>query len=233
MHECNIYKYTYVMVIMGATEALRFIDVLYKHRLLSRRTIAQYVVDTLLMGKESREGSPGYNEMEERIYAEVFDEMLGRRAHAVDDPSEEAVSPESYFHLRQIIETAVDGRHRLSITDPPWNGFSERAYGEVGNLLGRVGRRYLGLREYRDRMSMDRAMIRAIVIEDGEDAPDDRFDQIRGPESILQDMARIADDMKQAESRMNYEMIDFNDELRLPGIAQGLEDKRPGYRNFN
>jgi len=208
---------------MGAPEALQFLDVLYKHRLLSRRTVAQYVVPTLLESKGTREGTPGYEAMEERVYTEVFDEMLGNIPRAVGNPDEDGVSDEAYFYIRNIIETAVDGTHRLSIHDPPYNGFSREAYREVWDFLGKTGRRYLGIKSYGNRMSMSRSMVHAIIIEDGEDEPDTGFIEITGPEATLHDMKRMEDDMKRAMDEMKWNPDEPWMEPFPPGIDQGVE----------
>ena len=54
----------------------------------------------------------------------------------------------------------------LSIHDPPYHGSSRRVYDEVWDLLGPVGRRYLGIRRYGDRMVMDKPILRLITIDD-------------------------------------------------------------------
>lgn len=228
----NIYIPECQISIMGAPEALQFLDVLYKHRLLSRRTVAQYVVDTLLAGKESREGTPGYAVFEESVYGEIFDEMLGNRMQAGDDPNEEAVSNEAYFYLRKIIETSVDGMHRLSTLDPPYNGFSREAYNEVRDLLGSTGRRYLGIKAYRDRISMGKNMVHAIIIEDGEDGPDNQSIQVTGPEATLQDMKQMEDDMKRAADEMKWEPDEPWMEPFPTGIARGGEGNPRDYGSY-
>ncbi len=221
----NLYKGACQLSIMGATEALQFLDVLYKHRLLSRRTVAQYVVPTLLEGKGLREGTPGYEAMEERVYNEVFDEMLGNIPHAVDDPGEGAVSNESYFYMRKIIATAVDGAHRLSINDPPYNGFSSEAYEEVWSLLGRRGRRYLGIGSYTDRLSMKRSIVHAIIIEDGEgDFPDMSLPLDFGPDApLVSDPPPFADEPQSEVPGSDWKPEEPWMEPFPQSIGQGVE----------
>ena len=166
MVKSDLYKRVRQLLIMGAPEAVTFLDALYRHRILSRRTFAQYVIPTLLQGSITMEGTAGYREMEEAVYQEVFDAMLGRKLPAADDPDEEAVSNYSYFLLRDILQTASDGRHRLSLNDPEFNGFPEEAYREVRGLIDNTTTWYLGLVERYDRLEMKDSMIGAILQED-------------------------------------------------------------------
>jgi len=77
MFERNLYICVCKEFIMGATEALRFLDVLRKEGLLSRQNVAHYVLYSLYAGPEIWEGTPDYGALEESFYRKVFARMLG------------------------------------------------------------------------------------------------------------------------------------------------------------
>ena len=92
---------------MGANEALTFLDALQRHGLLSRRTVAQYVMPALYGSRETKVGTAGYMELEQPLFREVVDEMRSRRPRAADNPDEEAVSNEAAMYLRGLLEIAT------------------------------------------------------------------------------------------------------------------------------
>jgi len=168
MVERNIYKYIGQRLLMGASEALRFLDVLRKHGLLSRRTVAQYVLEPLYAGPEVKEGTPAYQAIEESVYREVFDEMLGNRLPNKGIP-DEPLSCETGDYLRRVIATICDRKHGLSRFDGDYNEYSEQAYEEVRRLLGNAGRRYLGISNKSKRLNPSESMITAIIFDESVD----------------------------------------------------------------
>jgi hypothetical protein len=164
----NVYKYFGYILIMGASEALAFLDVLRKHGLLSRRTVAHYVLGSLYAGPEVREGTPAYQAIEESVCHEAFDEMLGKRRpnSGIDD---EPLSWETGDYLRRVIATICDRKHGLSHFDGEFNGYSEGAYEEVRDLLGDRGRRYLGISGRSKRLNPSEHMRRVIIFDESVD----------------------------------------------------------------
>lgn len=161
----NIYKFIGQKLLMGASEALSFLDVLRRHGLLSRRTVAQYVLEPLYAGPEIKEGTPAYQAIEESLYREVFDEMLGNRLPNKGIP-DEPLSCETGDYLRRVIATICDRKHGLSRFDGDYNGYSEEAYEEVRKLLGNTGRRYLGISGKSKRLNPSESMITAIIYDE-------------------------------------------------------------------
>jgi hypothetical protein len=104
MKQRNIYKFIGQILLMGASEALVFLDILRDHGLLSRWTVAQYVLPSLYAGPEIREGTAAYQAMEESVGREVFDEMLGNR-HPDVGLTDEPLSWETGHYLRRVIAT--------------------------------------------------------------------------------------------------------------------------------
>jgi hypothetical protein len=152
---------------MGASEALTFLDALERGGLLSRRTVAQYVLPALYGSRDVKEGTDGYRAIEGPLFSEVFDEKLGRRRRAVDDPREVAVSSEAAMYLRGILETATgDSRTRMPFRGYRYDGFSRAAYEEVTRLLGGTGMRYLGVTGRHESLVPGRSMVNAIVMDD-------------------------------------------------------------------
>ena len=165
MFRRNIYKYIGHKLLMGASEALRFLDVLRKHGLLSRGTVAQYVLEPLYAGPAIKEGTPAYQAIEESLYREVFDEMLGNRLLNKGIP-DEPLSCETGDYLRRVIATICDRKHGLSRFDGDYNGYSEEAYEEVQRMLGNTGRRYLGISSKSKRLNPSERMITAIIFDE-------------------------------------------------------------------
>lgn len=168
MIQRNIYKYAGQRLLMGASEALVFLDVLRKHGLLSRRTVAQYVLEPLYAGPEVREGTTAYQAIEESVYREVFDEMLGNR-QPNNGFSDEPISWETGDYLRRVIATVCDRRYSLSRFDGDYNEYSGQAYEEVRRLLGNAGRRYLGISGKSKRLNPSERMITAIIFDESGD----------------------------------------------------------------
>ena len=168
MIQRNIYKYAGQRLLMGASEALVFLDVLRKHGLLSRRTVAQYVLESLYAGPEVRQGTPAYQAIEESVYREVFDEMLGNR-RLNKGLSDKPLSCETGDYLRRVIATICDRKHGLSRFDGDYNEYSGQAYEEVRRLLGNTGRRYLGISSKSKRLNLSERMITAIIFDESSD----------------------------------------------------------------
>ncbi len=168
MVQRNIYKFIGQILLMGAAEALIFLDVLRDHGLLSRRTVAQYVLPSLYAGPEVREGTPAYQAMEESVFREVFDEMLGNK-RPDNGLTDEPLSWETGDYLRRVIATVCDRNHGLSRFDGEFNGYSEKAYEEVRKLLGDTGRSYLGISGRWKRLNPSDDMIMAIIYDESAD----------------------------------------------------------------
>jgi len=152
---------------MGAREALTFLDALDRHRLLSRRTTAQYILPTLYGGRETREGTQGHQVIEERLFGEVSEEMLGRRVAVADDPRERAVSREAAVYLRSILATASgDRRQGMALRGLGDDSFSDTSYREVLSLLGTTGTKYLGIRGRHGSIVPSPSRIAAIAIDE-------------------------------------------------------------------
>jgi hypothetical protein len=167
MVKSDLYKGARQLLLMGASEALTFLDALERHGLPSRRTVAQYVLPTLYGSRETKEGTPGYEAIEKAVYGEAFDEILGKRRHAVDDPAEVPASNEGAMYLRGILEVATgDRRVRMPFRGCRYDGFSIAAYEEVRRLLGRTGMDYLGIRGRHESLTPSRSMVSAMVMED-------------------------------------------------------------------
>jgi len=168
MIQSNIYKYIGQRLLMGASEALVFLDVLRKHGLLSRRTVAQYVLESLYAGPEVRQGTPAYQAIEESVYREVFDEMSGN-SQPNNGHSDEPLNCETGDYLRRVIATIYDRKHGLSRFDGDFKEFSEQAYEEVRKLLGNAGRRYLGISGKSRRLNPSECLITAIIYDESGD----------------------------------------------------------------
>lgn len=163
----NLYKGACILLIMGAPEALTFLDALQKHGLLSRRTVAQYVMPALYGSRETKVGTAGYMVLEQPMFREVIDEMQGMRLRADADPAEEPVSNETAMYLRGILEVATgDRRHGMICLGMRYDGFTEAAYEEVRVLLGRTGMRYLGIADRYESLEPSQSMVSAIVQDD-------------------------------------------------------------------
>ena len=165
-----LYKGACLLLIMGVNEALTFLDSLQSHKLLSRRTVRQYVLPALYGSRYTKVGTDGYSELEGPLFREIVQEIQGRRLHADADPSEEAVSNEGAMYLRGLLEVATgDRRHHMICLGMRHDGFSKRAYEEVKDLLGRTGMDYLGIKGRNESLEPSRSMIIALVQEDESD----------------------------------------------------------------
>lgn len=146
---------------------MTFLDALQRHGLVSRRTVAQYVMPALYGSRDTKEGTAGYTELEQPLFREVVSEMQGRRPRADADPSEEAVSNEGAMYLRGLLEVATgDRRRRMICLGMRYDGFSRGAYEEVQRLLGRTGMRYLGITGRFESLEPSRSMVSAIAQDD-------------------------------------------------------------------
>ena len=200
---------------MGSHEALTFLDALQRHGLLSRRTVAQYVMPALYGSRDTKVGTDGYAELEQPLFREVVDKMRGRRPRADADPSEEVVSNEGAMYLRGLLEVATgDRKHRMICLGMQYDGFSKGAYEEVQELLGRTGMRYLGIKGRFESLEPSRAMIVDIVQEDESDGYADTpagsgpvhgpFPQDEDPwEKLRQEMEQYDDWNRRQDEIMN------------------------------
>ncbi len=145
MVQDRAYKRAHQQLSMGAREAVAFLDALRHHGLLSRRTVAQYVMPALLGGADVCEGTPAYRALEEALYREAIDRGLGRRPGVADDPSEDPVSREAGDYLREVIRSVYDGKTRLCAEEFRYNRHTRDTYTETRELLGVAGMRYLGI----------------------------------------------------------------------------------------
>ncbi len=167
MVKSGLYKRASLALLMGASEALTFLDALERGGLLSRRTVAQYVLPAFYGSRDVKEGTDGYRVIERPLFGEVCDEMLGRRPRAADDPREQAVSREAAMYLRGILEIATgDSRTRMPFRGYRYDGFSRAAYEEVRGLLGNAGMNYLGVSGRHESLVPSRSMVTAIVMDD-------------------------------------------------------------------
>jgi hypothetical protein len=126
------------------------------------------VLGPLYAGPEVREGTPTYQAIEESVYREVFDEMLGN-SHLNSRLDDEPLSWETGDYLRRVIATICDRKHGLSRFDGDYNEYSEQAYEEVRRLLGNTGRRYLGISGKSKRLNPSERMITAIIFDESGD----------------------------------------------------------------
>lgn len=166
MVQNRAYKGAHQQLSMGAREAVAFLDALRHHGLLSRRTVAQYVMPALLGGAEVREGTPAYRSLEEALYGEAIDQELGRRPGVADDPSEESVSREGGDCLREVIRSVYDGKTRLCAGEFRYSGHTIDTYTETRGLLGVAGMRYLGISGYSRSLKASRRAMDMIRMEE-------------------------------------------------------------------
>jgi hypothetical protein len=167
MVKSDLYKGACQLLLMGASEALTFLDALEGGGLLSRRTVAQYVLPALYGSRDVKEGTDGYRAIEGPLFSEVVEEMMDRRPRALDDPREEAVGSEAAMYLRGILEIATgDSRTRMPFRGYRYDGFSRAAYEEVRRLLGRTGMDYLGVTGRHESLVPSSSMVNAMVIDD-------------------------------------------------------------------
>jgi len=213
---------------MGAPEALTFLDALQRHGLLSRRTVAQYVMPALYGSRDTKVGTDGYAELEQPLFREVVDEMRGRRPRAEADPSEEAVSNECAMYMRGLLEIATgDRRHRMICLGMRYDGFSKRAYEEVRRLLGRTGMRYLGIKGRFESLEPSQSMISAIVQDEESEGiayPPAGSGPVHGPFPQDEDpWEKVRQEMEQ-----HYEWVEREDELDIEmGAIPGDFDDTP------
>lgn len=238
----NLYKGACLLLIMGAPAALTLLDALQRHGLLSRRTVAQYVMPALYGCRETRVGTTGYMEIEQPLFREVVDEMRGSRPRADADPSEEAVSNEAAMYLRGILEIATgDRRHGMICLGMRYDGFSRDAYEQVRRLLGRTGMRYLGIADRYESLEPSKSMVSAIVQdEESEGIPYStaRRGPLCGPhpfdddpwEKVRKEMEQY-DEWSQREDELDIDMAavpgDFDDTPYQSVFAMDFSSNKP------
>jgi hypothetical protein len=147
MLKSNLYKYLYGKLIMGAREALMLLSVLQRNGTLTRDHCVRHVLNALYQGPGILYGEPSYENAERAAYADVFrDRRLSRIANADAEVQDAAISSEAADYLRHILATAAgDRRGGLPASAGRFDGYSEEAFEEVRELLGRYGSRYLGI----------------------------------------------------------------------------------------
>jgi hypothetical protein len=184
-----LYKRLFEELIMGATEALSFLDVLKKHGLLTRRTVAQYVLRSLYAGPDMREGTAAYEAMEKSVYREVF-----RSHHLSFDGSDkhhqplQAVSSEAADYLSQILTvTSGDRRNYPLRFSSRYDGFSQNVYDEVAGLLGTYGHRYLGVSGSADSLFPGERRVRAFITDEAY-ADQGEVEDVTGPDVMRLDL---------------------------------------------
>lgn len=150
-------------LIMGAREALEFLDVLWRYRLLTERTVRQYVMEALYSGTEVRSGTPAYDALKRSVHNEV---SKSRREDAesphIGGGREARLRPETADYLRRIISWAAGDKTALFLANAPYNGFTRDGYQEVSDLLGKYGRRCLGISGRLESLKPDPRRVRAM-----------------------------------------------------------------------
>jgi len=134
MRDNRIYKLAQQILLMGAKESLEFFNLLHNHRLLTRETVKKYVMEALYKGREVRKGTLAYESLRDSVEAEITNPQRLERE----------IEPEAAEYLWRILSTAASD----TLLFPPgeqYDGFTHRAYREVRDLLGKYGRRYLGI----------------------------------------------------------------------------------------
>ena len=132
---------------MGTNEALDVMDILLNSRTVTPENVRRYVVPALTGGARMIEGSPEYDNYLREIYRDLRHGAIPSPAGLNGRYGDNEIELETAIYLRTVIEEASKGRYLGNfIIDPEEDG---EVIHEVGTLLGREGRRYLGFDEIR------------------------------------------------------------------------------------
>jgi hypothetical protein len=149
------------ILLMGAREALEFLDMLRSDGIPTRRTVRKYVMAALYEGMEVRKGTPAYDAFKRSLRKEVSSLLptAGNR-------NEAEVSPAAVHYLKEILFSATGGESALPLAYIPFDGFTRDTYEEVSNLLGKHGCRYLGISGPLESLKPDRRYVRAMLLDE-------------------------------------------------------------------
>jgi hypothetical protein len=152
---------------MGAREALEFLDVLWSYRLLTKRTVRQYVMEALYSGTEVRSDTPAYEALKRSVCNEASKSLReGVESPRIGGGREARLDPETADYLRRIISSAAGDKSALFLANAPYNGFTRDAYEEVSDLLGKYGRRHLGISGRLESLKPDPRRVRAMLYDE-------------------------------------------------------------------
>jgi hypothetical protein len=142
---------------MGAHEALRLFDLLRSHGSLTKRTVRQYVMEALYSGTEVKEGKPAYDALKRVVYGEISKPLRSDQVR---------LRPETADYLRRIVSSVAGDENALFASYVPFDGYSRDAYEEVSDLLGKYGRRYLGISGPLESLLPDPRRVRAMLYDE-------------------------------------------------------------------
>ncbi len=143
---------------MGTREAIGVLEVLRQQDALTTGYVRQHVLGALCAGPELMLDTPEYVSFEDSVYAAIFSDSSDAGT---------SVTPEAALYLEYVLGSAAEDGG-LVLTLDPYDGFSEQAYREVRNLLGRRGRKYLAISEYEKSLAPDPARVRSLLDDEWE-----------------------------------------------------------------